>query len=412
MTLKTKFFIISLVFLSLNTYSQIRYETGYFVNNDGDRIDCLIKNVDWKNNPTKFSYKLSETSEAQIGTIETVQEFGVADFLKFKRYEVDIDRTSDDITTLTIKRTPEFKKEVLFLKTLVEGEANLFFYEKGNLRRFFYSTNDLQISQLVFMKYMMSMGEKKVGVNNEYKYQLWQGLKCKAITNKDLNNTGYKKNNLVDYFVKYNSCKKSNYKLFKKKGKTDLNLSIKPQSSFYTFDYFGSGLGAEINIENALGIGLELEFSLPFNKNKWSLFVMPSYETFKGGAPVENEYINPYGTWESQIDYAAIEIPLGIRHYFFLSDKSKLYMNAGGAIIGFDLASKIKTVRKGSVNTYRREIEIDGAQEYFFLGGGYSFNNKFNIEFRYKFNRDLLANYHIYKSQLEGYSIMVGYNLF
>ena len=63
-------------------------------------MDCLINNVDWKNNPTKFTYKLSETTEEKTATLETASEFG---------------------------------SELLFLQTLVKGKATLFSYEEKSL---------------------------------------------------------------------------------------------------------------------------------------------------------------------------------------------------------------------------------------------------------------------------------------
>ena len=50
----------SLLFLSFIGFTQIRFEKGYFITNYGKRIDCFIKDIDWKNNPTKFDYKLNE----------------------------------------------------------------------------------------------------------------------------------------------------------------------------------------------------------------------------------------------------------------------------------------------------------------------------------------------------------------
>jgi hypothetical protein len=53
---KLIFSIISIV-ISVECYSQISFENGYFVNEANKRIECLIKNIDWKDNPTDFKYK-------------------------------------------------------------------------------------------------------------------------------------------------------------------------------------------------------------------------------------------------------------------------------------------------------------------------------------------------------------------
>ena len=71
-----------LTFITFSSYSQVEFEQGYLINNDGKRLECLIKNVDWKNSPTKFQYKLNENSEPITASIDGVSEFGVG-FHKF-----------------------------------------------------------------------------------------------------------------------------------------------------------------------------------------------------------------------------------------------------------------------------------------------------------------------------------------
>ena len=49
--------VIMLLFLIVTeSFGQIKYEKGYFINNENKKIECLIKNKDWKNNPSEFSY--------------------------------------------------------------------------------------------------------------------------------------------------------------------------------------------------------------------------------------------------------------------------------------------------------------------------------------------------------------------
>ncbi|WP_417619381.1 hypothetical protein [Oceanihabitans sediminis] len=74
--MKKNLLFILIVILSANCYSQIIYENGYYIDNSGNKVDCLIKNVDWKDNPTSFEYKLTENSDKNIATLNTVKEFG------------------------------------------------------------------------------------------------------------------------------------------------------------------------------------------------------------------------------------------------------------------------------------------------------------------------------------------------
>ena len=70
--MKIKLLFLFTTVFTLNCYSQISFENGYFIDNDNQKINCLIKNLDWENNPTKFKYKLSENNELNTKTIKSV----------------------------------------------------------------------------------------------------------------------------------------------------------------------------------------------------------------------------------------------------------------------------------------------------------------------------------------------------
>src|SRR5690606_28999807 len=107
-----------------------------------NRTECLIKNMDWKNTPIEFEYKLSEDGETQKGTLNNVREFGIYDAFKFVKHNVMMDRSSDVVNRLSDSAQPIFNEEVLFLRVLVEGQAALYQYSEDNLIRYFYQLNE------------------------------------------------------------------------------------------------------------------------------------------------------------------------------------------------------------------------------------------------------------------------------
>ena len=125
---------------AMNSYSQIIFEKGYYINNEGHKMEGLVKNVDWQSNPTKFDFKRTEKSKKKTKTIQSVKEFGVYNISKYVRSTVNIDRSSEDTDDLSLERKPIFKEEILFLKVLVDGEYTLFHYSDHNLKRYFYAT--------------------------------------------------------------------------------------------------------------------------------------------------------------------------------------------------------------------------------------------------------------------------------
>ncbi|WP_233195778.1 PorT family protein [Aquimarina sp. MAR_2010_214] len=357
----------------------------------------MIKNLDWKNNPTKFFYKLSENTEPKKGHINSIKEFGIINKSKYVRRKVDIDRSSENLKDLSTLRNPVFKEEQLFLKVLVEGKANLYRYGDGNLKRYFYKTDTSSIRQLIFKSYRTTNVQK--GKNNRYKQQLLNILKCESISVKDLKNANYTKKELVNLFVKYNSCSDSAFINFEKKQKRDLfNLTIRPGIkntslsiqnviSYPDIIDFGSKL--------SFRFGVEAEFIMPFNKNKWALLIEPTYQYSKFEKIVDQQVIN--------VDYKSIELPLGFRHYFFLNNNSRIFIN-GVFIIDLDMDSKINFEKDADLT-----IKTDGNLAF---GIGYNYNQKYSLEMRYGSGRAILGDYTFWNSDYESLSVILGYTLF
>lgn len=175
-------------FICSGCFAQISFEKGHFINNNGERINCLIKNIDWKNNPIDFKFQYTKNSEINTATIELVKEFEITNGAKYQRYTVNLDRSpnylNNDIEDLTYDRNPLFNKEQIFLKVLVEGQASLYQFEDGNIIRFFYKVDNSNPEQLVFKNFRTPQNE--VGENNLFRQQLLNTLKCSTITVSDL----------------------------------------------------------------------------------------------------------------------------------------------------------------------------------------------------------------------------------
>jgi hypothetical protein len=375
------------------------FEKGYFINDNNERIECLIKNIDWKNNPSEFKYKLSETSAELSDGIQSVKEFGINNISKYERAVVNMDRSSEDLSKLSPDRNPVFQEEVLFLKVLVDGQASLFQYEETNLTRFFYRTHDSALTQLVYKIYKVN--DRTTGTNNQFRQQLLNDLKCHEISMNEIETLNYYENELVRLFVKYNECQNSSFINYQVKHKKDfLNLNLRPGLNIGSFSMENSisdSKDIDFGSELTFRAGLEFELILPFNKSKWSLLIEPTYQYFK----TEKE---PEGLDEQQVevDYKSIELPLGIRHYFYLDEKSRIFVDAS-FVIDFSMNSAIKY-------ELGWEYEINSIGN-FAMGLGYKYN-KFAAELRYQTSRNLLNGYSLWDSDYRTFSVIFGYSIF
>lgn len=387
-------------------YAQITFEKGYFINNSGERAQVLIKNLDWKNNPTEFEYKIDGSSEIKKENIKNIQEFGIDTLERYVRKTIMIDRSSDHLNRLSETKAPEFKEETLFLKYLVEGKSSLFYYESGDTRRFFYSTDDGSVKQLIYKPY--AINESQIGYNEDYKKQLSESLTC-GIDPKAIKKTDYEPAHLTKIFITNNECSTGQALIYgQAKVKKDLfNLTIRPGVNFSTvennYHYYSVNDKTRFGSKAAFRIGAELEFILPFNKNKWALFVEPTYQYYKNNTEFSIMDGSSSGKiTKRSVDYKSLEIPFGVRHYFFINKQSKVFVNAA-YVVDFEFNSAI---------TYdQTDFKISSGNNFAF-GAGYKYQDKYSVEFRMGMSRNLLRNYLNFASDYRTISVILGYTLF
>jgi len=395
--------------MTLNCFSQIIFEKGYFIDNTGEKTECLIKNYDWKKNPTEFEYKISESAEEKIADLKSIQEFRIYKSSKYIRSTVQLDVSSENISNLSTEKSPVFKEETVFLEALIEGKANLYSYENTNVKRYFYSTENSDINQLIFKSY--KTGDGKIAKNNRFRNQLWNDLKCNTISLKNVENLNYTKNSLVNFFVKYNECNNAKMVNYAKDKKEDFfNLTLRPRLSNSSLTLGNTEFqlnDADFGSKITFGFGVEAEYILPFNKNKWSIAIEPTYQYFNGESSVDKNTVQG-GKLISHVEYSSIEFPLSLRHYFFINENSKIFVNAS-YIIDASLNSTIVFERAdgSNLNSYDLSSRTNVG-----LGVGYKMYDKVSLEFRYQTTRDVLGDYTFFNSSYNTVSMILGYSLF
>lgn len=384
--------IMLLIIIDLTCFAQVQFEKGYFVDNEGGRTECLIKNYGWNCNPSSFEYKLSEHSELLSSSARNVKEFGFGDYLKYISCEVDIDRSGDIDANLSDIRRPVFNNEVLFLKQIVSGKANLYLYKEEFITRFFYNVNDSKIKQLVYKRYRISA--TSIAKNLQYIQQLYTELKYEGYSVFKLKKIRYSETALTRYFILYNGTtgqvsrvikdarSKGSYNLSVKFGMDINNLSIK-NAVDRKYELSSSSLIEVVtesvlnsNAENVVGYhaGVELEYILPFNRNKFAVLIMPSYRMYKAKAVLSEKptyYYKHPPKYDIQVD--DFELVAGARYYMFLNKKSKIYIDAA-----YDFSSLFK-----SKNDFEDNVLNVSPLYNLYFNLGYTYNDRFSAELKY-----------------------------
>ncbi|MCG6187821.1 outer membrane beta-barrel protein [Maribellus maritimus] len=396
-----------LTIVCIHSFSQILFEKGYFISASNQKIDCLIKNMDWKRNPVEFEYKLTQSAMLQTATIETVKEFGINGVSKYTRAMVKIDRSSDNINSMSSERNPVFLEKRLFLKVLVEGEASLFLYEDKNLTRFFFKNKDSEVEQLVFKRYRLN---NKIGKNEYYKQQLLNNFKSQNLSSNDVRYIKYNRKDLEQFFITANNQTGTEYSSYNSVEKKELfNLSLRPglNASSLAVQNASSDF-RNVDFENKYGLrlGIEAEFILPYYKNKWTIITEPTFQYYSS-TKSETKNISG-GELISEVNYQSIEIPVGVRHYFYLNEKSKFFVNVS-YIFDFSSNSSIEFTRNDGSLLSKLEIE---PRRNLALGIGYKFKDKYGLELRYLTDRELLGSHVQWSSEYRTFSVIFGYSLF
>ncbi len=406
------FLLTLLLFLSIASKGQIIFESGYFIDESDQRIDCLIKNVDWKDNPTEFKYKLNDSSAVKEASLQNVKEFGIDDGSKFVRARTLIDRSSDKVRKMSPVKEPEFKEEVLFLKVLIEGKASLFAYVDGNLTRFFYKMEaDTQTTQLVYKAYLID--NTNIGYNNYFKQQLIMNLICSGVQFEDIEKLRYAQKDLEAIFISYNKCVNSEYTTYlDTPGRDDIfHMAVRAGVSLASLEIQNSsGNQRDNDFDNKLSfrLGVEAECILPFNKNKWSIVLEPTYQYYKAENTRETGRIVLGGNITTKVDYQSIELPLGLRYYVFLNNQSKLFVNVF-YVADIPMNSFIGFTWDNGTPTSRLEMDSSGNGAF---GLGYKYGKRMSVEVRYHTDREVLGNYRDWASSYNKVSLILGYSLF
>ncbi|WP_394748392.1 hypothetical protein [Spongiimicrobium salis] len=401
--MNTNNFLFFFLLFCINAHAQVSFEKGYIIDNAGKRTDCWIKNVDWRQNPSEFEYRLTSDNPIQKGSLQNITEFAILNTPhKYVRAKVKIEVSPRATKELSKTKEPLFEEKNCFLKVLVDGKARLYEYNKSRIINYLFRVDNEPITTLIFKKYLLST--YSIAENTTYKKQLWDALKCQDITSKDLSRLKFKKKELISLFGKYHLCNGIEYTALKKKNtRESIKFAIKGGVGFSQADITFNGsssqdFGLDFPNEASPRIGVEVEFIFPFNKNKWSFFVQPLFQSYT------TDGTNLMPSQEVDFDYKSIETTLGIRHYSFLTDSSKLFFNAG-IIIDAPINSRIDFENR--VNAF--EIETQSA---FNLGLGYTFKDSYSIEVNYTASRQLLTNFATISSTYTNFSLILGYRIF
>ena len=407
------FFKLLLIFFLFNTVAsgQVKFVEGYIIKN-GSKQKVFIKDLDWSNNPSDFSYKTNlKDNNIIVGNTSNIEEFGIGNYFRYISAKVQIDQSSSQVNKMTNYSEADFKSETVFLKQIIDGEAKLFSVQNNKFQRFFYRMGDGDIEPLVYKKYKLN--ESQISENVEFKLKLSEDLKCSNLNADDFRSLSYNNKSLSNIFYQYNTCvnsssityaridnEKGYFNLAIKAGVFSLGLDVKEEGSGLALDVRSVNMGKQTSIR----LAAEIEYLLPFNKNKWAIFLEPGYQKFTAFENVNIESLNQNLNQSLSVDYQYVDVPFGLRHYMYINDTNKLFISAALSF-ALDLSSSTFNY-EGNLGV--RDSNINSSANLVF-GLGYNFNQKISIEARVNTARNITRDEAFLNSNFSSSGIILAY---
>ena len=95
-------------------FAQSKFEPGYYIDNKGNQIQCLIKNVDWKLNPSSIDFKLNENTATQTISTNEIAGFSIENKVKFINKIVLVDETMSNFQNISKDPNVKFVEKKKF----------------------------------------------------------------------------------------------------------------------------------------------------------------------------------------------------------------------------------------------------------------------------------------------------------
>lgn len=387
-----RFLTVTLLLTYIAANAQISFDPGYYVNSNGDTIRGLIKNLDWKNNPVSVEFKKDVDSNSSVLLMDSINGFGVANDIVFRKFLVDIAVFSPRIEEYSSKHNPEYSQKVVLLRQLIEGEKELYVYLESNFQCFFAGNKGDIPQQLVHKFYIAET--QLIAENNQYRNQLFLLLSCPCLKSMDFEKLPYLRKEIIKLFETYYACSGtifSKNEVVTEKKRRKIELSVSAGVEYCNMNISGIPNSSIPSRICPLG-GLDLEIFMPYYRNKISFVCQPVFDYYFATVT--------FAKREKEVDFHFLTVPFGVRYSTFLKPETRLFAEAKYSLV-FPLS--------GTLGYYLYELTPENHTTFDF-GLGIK-RGKSSIKLNYRFYHNIYANYS-FSLLMNNASVSYSYTLF
>ena len=389
--------LITLLF-SLTLFAQDKYRAGYYIDNQGNRVEGYLKSADYDAiNDIGFrqlEFKTDLNQDAEKVEKFNVVEFGYNGQMKIQKMKAKIDNVNLN-TDFGYYKEFTTKEANVFLKVLVEGQATLYSYDAGYGTKYLYKIqgkNDAA-TQLLYKKYLKS--SNMLEENNTFRQQLFYNIKCEDQTYNDFLNVKYEENELVSLFSNFNKCQNEIYTVFKDLQKKTYKVNFSVLLGYNNGMFRVDDIQHPTDAANFGMISVGADAEIVFASDNASIFTSVEYKNAKGeteqtglvsqSSPVPLRQV-------FRFDSYFVDVLVGARLYKKFGKSSTAFVGVGAGM----------NITSGTFETFQSTYtspdlilireEGMGGSPFVSFQLGYKFNKHYGIDVNYDTAKQILGN--------------------
>ena len=396
---KLKSLVMKLIFtsilslFSLILIAQSDFKQGFFIKNNGVKVNCLIEIQEWEKTPDLFRYKLDGGDTIKTISANEVQEIEIGDITRLRKINAAIDISNT--RTIMLKPNQTFLAEVL-----VDGKVDLLKTKNKGVKKYFYTVDGLDYIELIQKEYVLN---HKVRYNNDYLVKINKDVMCDISSG--YIDIRYHEKSLQKHFIDYNECKGQELNFIKKFKSTKFNALALIGFNSSKFDtklinnnvFLDKRLSFDSKI--SLSLGAEGEMLFPSTNYTFGLGLGALYRSYNSSA--HNTITDEILTAE----YSSIEMSFGPRYFLGLSKSSKLVFQLN-FVLDNTLKNNIQFPAQSGISDSGTGTFTVG---YFSLVAGYRYK-KLGIQAKYSSSLDPIKISFI-DSKLKTLHILLSYKV-
>ena len=387
------FTFLALLLASFSIYAQDQQQ-GYYITTNGQRIDGYFKTTDFYNAASlQFKQQSSEESFSNLDA-NTISEYGIGTEFKFIKKTFKIDDSETNLKRLSTNPEPKWITITGFLNVIIEGKASLYSYRSDKGEKFFFSTPDKELEQLVYKHYRVS--ESSFSRNDLYLQQLLNNVRCESMERSMFATLSYDKKSLMRIFKRYNDCNGDSYNVYDNNSNEEntINFTVFAAANYSSFGIKGSGADSEIENFISPSIGFEAAIVLP--TESLELFGRAEFESLSAKTKATyNLGVGNYTVENYDLDAQTINLRFGLRYNFIQKSNNKFFIDgAFGITKPFGDIKEEIIVSTTSGSAFVTEYKTHELKSAFCgnFGVGYMYKNKFGAAIRYETSRNMFSN--------------------